>query len=75
MLDSTKQEERDLMILRITSKANTLQEELRKCQLVMQRLNDLREENPKDMYGDEIPQPYVDKHFTKSKVRIHQDNS
>ena len=68
MLDSTKQKERDLMILKISNKAKKLQEELRKYQMLLQRLNDLREESPKDKYGDEITQTEVDKNFTKAKT-------
>ena len=55
MLDSIKQEERDLMILKISNKAKQAQDELRKYQMVLQRLNDLRQDNPTDKYGDQLP--------------------
>ena len=70
MLDAAKHEERDLMILRITTKAKFHQEELRKCQTTLQRLNDLREETPKDKYGDAMQDQDIDKHFSKAKAEF-----
>ncbi len=70
MLDTTKQDQRDLMILKISNKAKSLQEELRKYQMILQRLNLLREEKPKDQFGDDIIQTELDKHFTKAKAEF-----
>ena len=70
MLDSTKQDQRDIMILKISNKAKSLQEELRKYQMILQRLNLLRDETPKDQFGDSIPQAEIDKHYTKAKVEF-----
>ena len=67
MLDTTKQDSRDLMILKISNKAKALQEELRKYQMILQRLNLLREDSPKDQFGDAIPPAEIDKHFIKAK--------
>ena len=72
MLDSTKQDQRDLMILKISNKAKLLQEELRKYQLILQRLNLLREDTPKDQFGDDIPSVEIDKHYTKAKLEFEK---
>ena len=72
MLDSTKQDDRDLMILKITNKAKKIQEELRKYQIILQRLNLLREETPKDQFGDDISQTDIDRHFTKAKTEFEK---
>jgi len=72
MLDSAKQDNRDLMILKITNKAKKIQEELRKYQVILQRLNLLREETPKDQFGDDIPKTEIDKHFTKAKAEFEK---
>jgi len=68
MLDSTKQDQRDLMILKISNKAKKAQEELRKYQTILQRLNLLREEIPKDQFGDNISQADIERHYTKAKA-------
>lgn len=70
MLDGIKQDQRDLMILKISNKAKSLQEELRKYQLLLQRLNLLSQETPKDQFGDDIPQTDIDKHYTKAKAEF-----
>jgi len=70
MLDSTKQDQRDLMILKISNKAKSLQEELRKYQIILQRLNLLREDSPKDQFGDLIAQTEIDKHYSKAKAEF-----
>ena len=70
MLDSTKQDQRDLMILKISNKAKSLQEKLRQYQLILQRLNLLRDETPKDQFGDDIPSGEIDKHYTKAKLEF-----
>ena len=72
MLDSTKQDQQDLMILKISNKSKTLQEELRKYQIILQRLNLLREDSPKDQFGDEIQQAEIDKHYTKAKAEFEK---
>ena len=51
MLDSTKQDQRDLMILKISNKAKLLQEKLRQYQLILQRLNILSQDSPKDQFA------------------------
>ena len=68
MLDATKQEERDLMILRLSNRSKILQEELKEISKTLQRLNLLRQDAPKDQFGDDIPQVEMDKHFTKAKA-------
>jgi len=70
MLDSSKQDNRDIMILKISNKAKSLQEELRKYQMILQRLNLLREDAPKDQFGDSIPSTEIDKHYTKAKAEF-----
>ena len=66
-LDSTKQEQRDLMILKISAKAKKAQEQLKKYQITLQRLSLLSQESPKDQFGDDIPQTEIDKHFDKAQ--------
>ena len=72
MLDTAKQDSRDLMILKISKEAKLLQEELRKYQMILQRLNLLRDETPKDQFGDDIPSVEIDKHFSKAKLEFEK---
>ena len=70
MLDTTKQDQRDLMILKISNKSKSLQEQLRRYPIILQRLNLLREETPKDQFSDSIAQTEIDKHYTKAKAEF-----
>lgn len=62
-----EQEERDIMILKLTAKAKKLQDELREIQMTLQRLNLLRQEKPKDQFNDDIPDTELKKHLNKAK--------
>ena len=68
MLDVTKQDQRDLMILKISNKNKILSAELKENQMVLQRLSLLREDSPKDQFGDDLPSADIDKHFAKAKA-------
>lgn len=72
MLDSTKQDQRDLMILKISKEAKLLQEKLRQYQLILQRLNILSQDSPKDQFGDDIASVEIDKHYTKAKLEFEK---
>jgi hypothetical protein len=56
------------MILKISNRNKVLSTELKENQMILQRLSLLREETPKDQWGDELPSIEIDKHFTKVKV-------
>ncbi len=40
--------------------------------MILQRLNLLIEETPKDQFGDDISQTDIDKHFTKAKPDLEK---
>jgi len=69
-LDGAKQDQRDLMILKVSNKAKKLQEELRKYQIILQRLNLLRADSPKDQFGDDVPMSEIEKHYGKAKTEF-----
>ena len=49
-----------------------IQEELRKYQIILQRLNLLTQETPKDQFNDDISQTDIDRHFNKAKTEFEK---
>ena len=52
--------------------AKKIQEELRKYQIILQRLNLLTQETPKDQFNDDISQTDIDRHFNKAKTEFEK---